>query len=86
MKHEITDQPWVKIGAGLFLFRNKDYVIVVDYASKFLEVSRLPNTEASTVINNNNNNNNNNDNNNNKNNNNNSFIHTERGFKKSYVI
>ena len=90
LKHEITDQSWVKIGAGLFLFNNKDYVIVVDYASKFLEVSRLPNTEASTVINNdsnnNNNNNNNNDNNNNNNNNNNSFIHTEKGFKKSFVI
>ena len=41
-----------------------------------------------TAINNNNNNNNNNDNNNNdnNNNNNNSFIHTERGFTKSYVI
>ena len=35
-----------------------------------------------TAINNNNNNNNNNKNNNN----NNSFIHTERGFTKSYVI
>ena len=35
-----------------------------------------------TAINNNNNNNNNNKNNNN----NNSFIHTKRGFTKSYVI
>ena len=84
LKHEIPDQPWVKIGAGLFLFNNKDYVIVVDYASKFLEVSRLPNTEASTVINNDNNNNNNKNNNSNKNNH--SFIHREIGFKKSYVI
>ena len=41
LKHEIPDQPWVKIGAGLFLFNNKDYVIVVDYTSKFLEVSHL---------------------------------------------
>ena len=31
-------------------------------------------------------NNNNNNNNNKSNNNNNSFIHTERGFTKSYVI
>ena len=38
-----------------------------------------------TAINNYNNNNNNN-NNNKSNNNNNSFIHTERGFTKSYVI
>ena len=34
----------------------------------------------------NSNNNNNNNNNNNDNNNNSSFIHTERGFTKSYVI
>ena len=51
MKHEIPDQPWVKIGTDLFLLDNKDYVIVVDYTSKFFEISRLPNTEASTVIN-----------------------------------
>ena len=27
MKHEILDQPWVKIGTDLFSFVNKDYVI-----------------------------------------------------------
>ena len=51
LKYEIPDQPWVKIGADLFSFDNKDYVIVVDYTSKFFEISRLPNTEASTIIN-----------------------------------
>ena len=38
LKHEIADQPWVKIGTDLFSFNNKDYVIVVDYASKFFEI------------------------------------------------
>ena len=51
MKHEIPDQPWDKIEIDLFLFDNKYYVIVVDYTSKFFEISHLPNTEASTVIN-----------------------------------
>ena len=32
-KHEIPDQPWVKIGTDLFSLDNKDYVIVVDYTS-----------------------------------------------------
>ena len=41
----------VEIGTDLFLFHNKDHVIVVDYTSKFFEISRLPITEASTVIN-----------------------------------
>ena len=50
LKHEIPDQPWFKIGTDLFSFDNKDCVILVDYTSKFFEISRLPNTEASTVI------------------------------------
>ena len=50
MKHEIADQPWVTFGSDLFSFNNKDYVILGDYTSKFFEISRLPNTEASTVI------------------------------------
>ena len=51
LKHEIPDQPWVKIGTDLFSFDNKDYVIIVDYTSKFFDISCLPNTKASTVIN-----------------------------------
>ena len=51
LKHEIPDQPWVKIGTNLFSFDNNDYVTVVDYTSKFFKISRLPNTKASTVIN-----------------------------------
>ena len=31
LKHETSDQPRVKIGTDLFLFNNKDYVIVADY-------------------------------------------------------
>ena len=50
-KHEIPNQPWVKIGTDLFSFDNKDYVIVVDYTSRFFEILRLPNTEAFAVIN-----------------------------------
>ena len=50
-KHEITDQPWVKIATDLFSLDNKDYVIVVDYTSKFFEISSFPNTKPSTVIN-----------------------------------
>ena len=51
MKHEIPDQPSVKIGTYLFSFDDKGYLIVVDYTSKFFHISRLPNTEAPTVIN-----------------------------------
>lgn len=50
MKQEIPDHPWVEFGTDLILFDNRNCVIVVNYASKFFEILRLPNTEASTVI------------------------------------
>ncbi|CAB4031587.1 Retrotransposable element Tf2 type 1, partial [Paramuricea clavata] len=42
--------PWEKVGTDLFQLKNKDYLIVVDYTSKYFEVSALPNTLASTVV------------------------------------
>ena len=38
------------MGTDLFQLRDKDYLIVVDYTSKYFEVSVIPNTLASTVI------------------------------------
>jgi hypothetical protein len=48
--HEIPSNPWEKVGTDLFQLKNKNYLIVVDYTSKYFEVSALPNTLASTVI------------------------------------
>ena len=39
---EFPDQSWVKIVSDLFSFDNKEYVVVVDYTSKFFEISRHP--------------------------------------------
>jgi transposase InsO family protein len=38
------------VGTDLFQLKNKDYLIVVDYTSKYFEVSAIPNTLASTVV------------------------------------
>ncbi|KAI0211643.1 hypothetical protein LSAT2_003501 [Lamellibrachia satsuma] len=32
---EIPDRPWAKVGADIFSFKDHDYLVVVDYFSKF---------------------------------------------------
>ena len=49
-QHEVPDYPWLKLGADLFHFGNKDYLLVVDYYSKFPEVSCLNTKSAQSVI------------------------------------
>ena len=49
-QHYIPLYPWVKIGADIFQFESKDYLVVVDYYSKFPEMVRLRSKTASLVI------------------------------------
>ena len=50
ISHEIPSEPWIKVGTDCFHLKNKCYVIVVDYHSKFFELSKIPNLESSNVI------------------------------------
>ena len=45
-----SDHPWQKLGADIFHFGGKDYLILVDYFSKFPEVSQLNGFMATAVI------------------------------------
>ena len=49
-QHEIPDRPWEKPGIDLFEFRNKNYLVTVDYYSSFFEVDRLYKTTSKHVI------------------------------------
>lgn len=49
--HDIPDRPWAKVAADMFHYEGKDYILLVDYYSKFPEVLRISNLQASTVIN-----------------------------------
>ena len=49
--HELPGRPWQKIAVDLFVLDKQDYVVIVDYYSKFFEVSHLPNSKSKTVIN-----------------------------------
>ena len=48
--HEISQHPWSKLGMDIFTFRGKDYLLVVDYYSKFPEVCHLAAKTATCVI------------------------------------
>ena len=48
--HDIPSEVWSKVGTDLFTLRNKDYLIIADYNTKFFEISELPDTLATTVV------------------------------------
>ena len=50
LPHSPPGRPWAKLGADIFTFRNKDYLMVVDYYSKYPEISAMPDKTATSVI------------------------------------
>lgn len=49
--HEIPSRSWQKVAADIMFCGNTRYLITVDYYSKFIEVNRLTDGKATTVIN-----------------------------------
>ena len=50
LPHEVPNRPWNKVAVDLFQFRNKDFLITVDYYSGFYKVKCTQATHASAVI------------------------------------
>ena len=48
--HVIPEGPWSKLGMDIFAFRGRDYLLVVDYFSKYPDVSKLSTKTVSCVI------------------------------------
>ena len=48
--HEIPDRPWSRVATDLFSLKSKDYIVLVDYYSDYIEVSPLTDTTSSTII------------------------------------
>ena len=48
--HQIPDRPWQVVASDLFTWDDHDFVLVVDYYSRFFEVGKLTSTRSSTVI------------------------------------
>ena len=47
---ELPRKPWECVGSDLFEFKGRDYVIAVDYYSRWIEVAELANKTAEAVV------------------------------------
>ncbi|XP_033121922.1 uncharacterized protein K02A2.6-like [Anneissia japonica] len=48
--YQLPELPWNEVACDLFEFEQQDYMITIDYYSKFIEVDHLPMTDSSTVV------------------------------------
>lgn len=46
----VPDQPWQKVGIDLFEWSKKNYLLIVDYFSRYIEVAELKVTSAESTI------------------------------------
>lgn len=50
MSHPIPTYPWQYVSQDIFEFEAEAYLVTVDHYSDFIEVDKLPNTLASTIV------------------------------------
>ena len=48
--HQIPVRPWSRVAADQFKLRGKDYIVIVDFYSDFIEVKMLEENTSSAVI------------------------------------
>lgn len=49
-QHQVPDRPWEKVASDLFTLNGKDYLVVVDYYSQFIELRSMTTTTSNAVI------------------------------------
>ena len=50
LPHDIPDGRWQKIGMDIMTYNGRDHLVIVDYYSKYTEVSLLPDKTTSSII------------------------------------
>ena len=50
ISHPFPERPFQKIGTDIFTHDGTNYLITIDYYSRFFEIDKLPDTRAETVI------------------------------------
>ena len=48
--HQISDRPWSRVAADQFKLHGKDYIVIVNFYSDFIEVTMLEENTSSAVI------------------------------------
>ena len=48
--HQLPDRPWSRLSSDMFTLHNKEYVVLVDSYSDFIEVRHLKTTTSNTLI------------------------------------
>lgn len=48
--HEIPGRPWGRVSSDLFTFNLRDYIVLADSYSEFIEVGELRSTTSSDII------------------------------------
>ena len=49
--HELPDRPWQHVVTDLFMLEYEQYLIVVDYYSRYFELERMSTTTSSAIVN-----------------------------------
>lgn len=47
---DLPDWPWKCVGTDLFEFRDRDYLLVIDYYLRWIEVVKLVNKTAQNLV------------------------------------
>ena len=50
LSHEIPTRPWQKVGTDLFTWNNRQFLVTVDYYSRYFEIDELPTTTSNAII------------------------------------
>lgn len=50
MSHDIPSRPWAKVGVDLFEFKGREYLLCVDYFSKYPEIALLQNMSSEATV------------------------------------
>jgi len=50
ISHKVPDRPWQVVATDLFTWNNEDFLVTVDYYSRFFELDKLGSTTSTAVI------------------------------------
>lgn len=50
LPHPLPSEPWCKVATDVMTYKARDYLVVVDYFSKYVEVLLLPDKTAASIV------------------------------------